>query len=68
MVTTYGTRLEKTLPMKDVFLREEALVHQWLILDDIIDIPPPPNPPEAGAGGLNPSVEDWNEVDSAIPI
>ncbi len=54
--------------MKDVFLREEALVHQWLILDDIIDIPPPPNPPEAGAGGLNPSVEDWNEVDSAIPI
>ena len=68
LVTTYGTRLEKTLPMKDVFLREEALVHQWLILDDIIDIPPPPNPPEAGAGGLNPSVEDWNEVDSAIPI
>ena len=68
LVTTYGKQFEKTIPIKEVFLREDALLRQWLIIDEVIEIPPPPLPPEEKEGGLNPAVGDWNDVGSTINI
>ena len=67
MVTTYGTRLEETIPIREEFLRENAILHQWIIIDKTIDIPTPPTP-EPGGGGLNPTVGDYTDVNSDIEI
>ena len=68
MVTTYGTRIEETIPVTQVFLTEDAIVHQWLILDYVINIPAPPEPPPSEGGGLNPAVGDWGDVESDLDV
>lgn len=69
MVTTYGTRLEETIPVSQEFLKENAIVHQWIILDYEIVIPAPPdNPDKDGDGGLHPAVDEWGDVESEFVI
>ena len=65
VVTTYGSKFEVTVPMDEVWLTEDALQRQWLIIDEEIEIPEPPEPEE---GGMNPAVDDWGDVESDIVI
>ena len=66
VVTTYGQRFEVTIPMDEVWLTQDALEHQWLIIDQEIEIPEPP--PAPGGGGMDPGVEDWGDIESDIVI
>ena len=66
VVTTYGSRFEVTIPMDEVWLSSDALEHQWLIIDREIEIPEPP--PAPGGGGMDPGVEDWDNIESDIVI
>jgi hypothetical protein len=68
MVTTYGTRLEETIPISQTFDTHEAHENQWLILHYIIEIPTPPNPPPGEGGGMMPSVGEWGDVQSDFEI
>lgn len=65
--TTYGTTYQETFPLADEFMHEDAIVHQWIIIDKVIEIPDPP-PDYQGQGGLKPSVDKWGEVDSEFTI
>lgn len=65
--TTYGQAYEVTLDITDEFLKENAILHRWLILDQVITIPEPPHG-EEGSGGLAPRVDDWGDVYSDIFI
>ncbi len=69
-ITTYGTRFEKTFDISRKFLEEDAIVHQWIIIEDEIVIPAPPDPdPDPDlAGGLTPSVDPWGDVESEFDI
>ena len=66
VVTTYGQRFEVSIPMDEVWLTQDALEHQWLIIDQEIEIPEPP--PAPGGGGMDPGVEDWGDIESDIVI
>ena len=66
VVTTYGKRFEVTIPMDEIWLTTDALKHQWLIIDQEIEIPEPP--PAPGGGGMDPGVEDWGDIESDIVI
>lgn len=68
MVTTYGTRLEETIPVSQEFLKVNAIEHQWLIIDHVINIPAPPDPPAGEGGGLQPSVGEWGDVNSEFEV
>ena len=66
-VTTYGTTYSKTLDISLKFDEDEALKHQWILLDKdvMIEIP---QPPEIGGGGFNPGVGDWDDVETDLII
>lgn len=66
LLTTYGTRLEETIPVKTEFLSEDAILHQWIIIDYNIAIPEPPTP--TGDGGLTPTVGDYTDVNTEIDV
>ena len=66
VVTTYGKRFEVSIPMDEVWLTQDALEHQWLIIDREIEIPEPP--PAPGGGGMDPGVDDWDDIESDIVI
>ena len=66
VVTTYGRTIEAVIPMDAIWVTEDALQRQWLIVDEEIEIPEPP--PTPGEGGMNPGVEDWGDVESNIVI
>ena len=70
MITTYGTRLEETIPITQEFYTVNATEHQWLILEQTINIPAPPDPPPGGEGngGMQPHVGDWGDVQSEFEV
>ena len=39
----------------------------WLLLDDEIEIPEPPDEPGSG-GGFEPGVDDWDDIETDIII
>lgn len=65
--TTYGLQVDTTFNIALEFLKEDAIEHQWLLLDFEIEIPEPP-PGGDDSGGLKPNVDDWEHVDSDIGI
>lgn len=67
-LTTYGQQVDTTFNISPEFLKEDAVMHQWILPDFIVKIPDPPPGPDPGSGGMAPSVEDWNEVDSEFEI
>lgn len=69
LVTSYGTRLEETFPITEVFFTEDALLRQWLIIDRVIEVPDPPDrPPGEGPGGLNPHVGEWGNIENDVEV
>lgn len=65
--TTYGRQVDTTFNIALEFQKEDAIKHQWLLLDFEIEIPEPP-PGGDESGGLKPGVDDWENVDSRIDI
>ena len=66
-MTTYGKPYSETIDITPVFSTPEAREKQWLLLDHTIKIPEPP-PSEGSGGGMNPSVGEFEEVETDIII
>ena len=66
-VTTYGTTYSETLDITLKFDEDEALKHQWILLDKdvVIEIP---DPPANGGGGFNPGVGNWDDIETDLII
>lgn len=64
-LTIYGKPYSETLDITEVFHTEEAIEHQWLLIDHLIEIPEPP--PQTG-GGLSPTVGNFDEIHTEIII
>ena len=66
-VTTYGTTYSETLDITLKFDEDEALKHQWILLDKdvVIEIP---DPPANGGGGFNPGVGKWDDIETDLII
>lgn len=64
-LTIYGKPYSETLNITDVFKTQEAIEHQWLLIDHLIEIPEPP--PQTG-GGLSPTVGNFDEIHTEIII
>lgn len=66
-LTVYGKPYSATFDITDEFHTPEAIEHHWLLLDQTIEIPEPPEGGDSG-GGFTPSVDDWSDVESDIVI
>lgn len=63
-ITTDGRALSATIDITDKFSEPDAVEHQWIILDQIIEIPEPERP----GGGFVPGVGNWGEIETDIII
>lgn len=63
-ITSDGRALSATLDITDKFSEPDAVEHQWIILDPVIEIPEPEKP----GGGFVPGVNDWGEINTDIII
>ena len=66
-LTTYGKPYSETIDVTELFSTPEAVEHQWLLIDHVIEIPEPPEDETAG-GGFTPSVDEWGDVETDIII
>lgn len=66
-LTRDGRALSHEFDITPKFSEPDAVEHQWLLLDDEIEIPEPPDEPGSG-GGFEPGVDDWEDVNSDIII
>lgn len=66
LTTMDGTIYEKSVSLEDVFKTEDAIERHWLLLDDEIVIPDPPEP--SHGGGFDPKVEEWQEEEGTIVL
>ena len=66
-VTTYGVPYSITLDISADFEKPDAVERQWLLLDHEITIPDPPPGSNTG-GGFQPSVDDWDDIETDIVI
>lgn len=66
-LTRDGRALSHEFDITSKFDEPDAVEHQWLLLDDEIEIPEPPEEPGSG-GGFEPGVDDWEDVNSDIII
>lgn len=64
-LTVYGKPYSATFDITDEFHTPEAIEHHWLLLDQTIEIPEPPEGGDSG-GGFTPSVDDWSDVETDI--
>lgn len=64
-LTVYGKPYSATFDITDEFYTPEAIEHHWLLLDQTIEIPEPPEGGDSG-GGFTPSVDDWSDVETDI--
>ncbi len=62
--TVDGKSLQKTFDISGLFLKENAVKHHWLLLEEKIKI----DPPENKGGGFDPAVDDWEHEDTDIEI
>lgn len=67
-LTVYGKAHSETINITDVFADPEAIEHQWLLIDHLIEIPEPPPMEGAEGSGFKPSVGPWGDVESDIII
>ncbi len=54
-----------SLDITDEFYTEDAIEHQWILLDKVIDIP---KPEVVGGGGFSPGMTDWQDVNTNVEI
>ena len=66
-LTIYGSSHSETINITDLFKTKEAIDHQWLLIDHLIDIPEP-TPGNNSSGGFKPSVDEWGDVNTDIQI
>lgn len=65
--TTDGRALTTTLDITDKFSEPDAVEHQWLLLDQVLNIPEPEEP-EGSGDGFTPEVDDWQDIETDIII
>lgn len=63
--TTEGKTVRKDYDITDLFKTEECIKHNWLLLDEIIEIDPPEKP---ATGGFDPTIKDWDEETVEIDL
>ncbi len=63
--TKDGNTQQHYFNITEVFKTKEAIENHWLLIKDTIKVEPPENPNPEG-GGLDPSVEDWEEENHEI--
>lgn len=64
-MTVYGKPFTASFDITDLFYTKDAIEHQWLLIDETIVIP---DPPEVGGGGFIPGVDEWGDVNTDIII
>ena len=67
-LTVYGEPYSEAIDITDVFARPEAVENHWLLIDHVIKIPPPPEGEGSDGGGFNPSVDEWENIETDIQI
>ena len=65
--TTDGRALTTTLDITDKFSEPDAVEHQWLLLDQVLNIPEPEDP-EGEGDGFTPGVDEWEDIETDIII
>lgn len=65
--TTDGRALTTTIDITDKFSEQDAIEHQWLLLDHVLNIPEPEDPGGEG-GGFIPGVDEWQDIETEINI
>ena len=67
-LTTHGGSHTQTLDITDEFNSAQAQDQQWILVEEVIELPKPtPNPNNSG-GGFKPSVTEWEDVNAEIII
>ena len=64
--TTDGRALTTTIDITDKFSEPDAIERQWLLLDQVLNIPEPEDP--GGDGGFVPGVDEWEDIETDIII
>ena len=68
-LTTHGGSHTQTIDITEEFNSPEAQDKHWIIVDDVIELPEPPEyPNDHTGGGFKPSVGDWVDIESEIII
>lgn len=67
-LTVYGEPYSEAIDITDVFAKPEAIENHWLLIDHVIEIPPPPEGEGSDGGGFNPSVDEWENIETDIQI
>ena len=65
--TVDGRNLTKEYEISDLFESDLCKKHHWLLIDDVIEVPAPPDTP-GGGGGFEPTVDDWEREEHEIEI
>lgn len=64
--TTDGRAMTTTIDISDKFSEPDAVERQWLLLDQVLNIPEPEDP--ENEGGFAPGVDDWTDIETDIII
>ena len=56
--------IRKTFDITDLFKSENAVKHNWLLIDETIKV----EPPSSSGGAFDPKIDDWDEVHKEIDI
>ncbi len=67
VVTVDGRKLSYKLDITHKFYEDDAVNHQWIIIEEPIVIPPPEND-NNGTGGFIPTVDEWQDIQTEIII
>lgn len=67
-LTTHGGTHTETIDISDSFKTRDAEDFNWLLIDKPIELPEPEENPNNTGGIFNPSVGEWDDVESEIII
>ena len=65
--TVDGRSITREFEISDLFESDLCRKHHWLLIDEVIDVPKPPDTP-GGGGGFEPTVDDWEREEHEIEI
>ena len=65
--TVDGRSITREFEISDLFESDLCKEHHWLLIDEVIDVPKPPETP-GGGGGFEPTVDDWEREEHEIEI
>ena len=67
-LTTHGGSHTQTIDITDEFYTPEAQEKQWILIDEVVELPEPTQNPNNSGGGFQPTVGEWEDVDTEIII